>query len=501
MKPLHHTARSLSILVVFALFAALAPVTPIHSQASSGQPELLKDINPGSEYSMPKDFIHLNGKDFFTAFDAEHWLELWVTDGTPDGTHLFLDINPGPFHGVQPIHPKDYTEQAIANGVFYFNADDGQSGFELWRTDGTLAGTWQVKDIRPGAPGSNSGAFTNVNGVIYFVVDDGYNNSQLWKTDGTADGTVLVRDFDYEDSPGTIGVDTQTAVMAPLGNLLIFGVNYGSYYKLWRSDGTDTGKTAFFTGDYGSDPVVGNWNWPRFMLSHGGLVYFDMSVLQDLSTGDKLWVSDGTYGGTKIIGTKTGTTYKYYAPRDLTWIGDTLYFSAEDRADSQTLVNKYSIWKLSPGTLEAEEVVGPLDSTPTQLTRLDTNRMVFWRYNAATQKSSLWITNGTAAGTSALCPDCFGLVDYSSTPFFGKIYFSADPNIPADPYDYSGLKIWATDGTASGTQIFSSLRPHWPYYVSSNHLYFSVIDATTGEEPWVYEVVLNNHLYLPGVRR
>jgi ELWxxDGT repeat protein len=33
--------------------------------------------------------------------------------------------------------------------TLYFAADDGSHGTELWRTDGTRAGTWLVKDINP----------------------------------------------------------------------------------------------------------------------------------------------------------------------------------------------------------------------------------------------------------------------------------------------------------------------------------------------------------------
>ena len=32
---------------------------------------------------------------YFSALDQEHGQELWVTDGTPDGTHLFADLVPG----------------------------------------------------------------------------------------------------------------------------------------------------------------------------------------------------------------------------------------------------------------------------------------------------------------------------------------------------------------------------------------------------------------------
>ncbi|MEB3831575.1 ELWxxDGT repeat protein, partial [Phormidium sp. CCY1219] len=72
--------------------------------------------------------------------------------------------------------------------------DDGTNGFELWKSDGTAAGTVLVKDIRSGSGSSNPSNLTNINGTLYFGADDGTNGFELWKSDGTAAGTVLVKD-------------------------------------------------------------------------------------------------------------------------------------------------------------------------------------------------------------------------------------------------------------------------------------------------------------------
>ena len=66
--------------------------------------------------------------------------------------------------------PREFV--AIGN-VLYFVADNGVTGRELWRSDGTAAGTVLVKDIRPGSGGSGPSNLTNVNGVLYFVADNG----------------------------------------------------------------------------------------------------------------------------------------------------------------------------------------------------------------------------------------------------------------------------------------------------------------------------------------
>ena len=83
---------------------------------------------------------------------------------------------------------------AAGPGVF-FAASDGASGVELWKTDGTDAGTVRVKDINPGPGNSSPLGFTVFNAALYFQANDGASGFELWKTDGTAVGTVLLKDI------------------------------------------------------------------------------------------------------------------------------------------------------------------------------------------------------------------------------------------------------------------------------------------------------------------
>ncbi len=102
------------------------------------------------------------------------------------------------------------------NGVLYFVANDGITGQELWKSNGTEAGTVLVKDIAPGLNSSSPSQLTNVNGTLYFRAADPSAGYELFKSDGTEAGTVLVKDI----LPGN--ADSMPSELTVIGNTLFF---------------------------------------------------------------------------------------------------------------------------------------------------------------------------------------------------------------------------------------------------------------------------------------
>lgn len=135
---------------------------------------LLKDV--GFDYYGPIDpqFAAVPGGPlYFRAWDPEHGFELWRTDGTAAGTVLVRDVEPGPFS-------SDPQGIVATGGAVWFSALDRVHGRELWTSDGTSAGTRLVSDLAPGGLSSAPEAFTPFAGQLYFSTDDGTTGREPW---------------------------------------------------------------------------------------------------------------------------------------------------------------------------------------------------------------------------------------------------------------------------------------------------------------------------------
>jgi ELWxxDGT repeat protein len=66
----------------------------------------------------------------------------------------------------------------VYKSALYFSGNDGSSGWEPWKYDGSSVAL--VKDINPGAGDSNPGQFAVYNGKLYFQASDGSSGAELW---------------------------------------------------------------------------------------------------------------------------------------------------------------------------------------------------------------------------------------------------------------------------------------------------------------------------------
>ena len=204
----------------------------------SASAAMVADINQTTASSNVSSLANLgNGKVVFFANDGYRGEEPFVTDGTAAGTTLLKDIDPGPADSTphQGIQQTNYQTAVVANGRLFFDATDGVDGYELWTTEGTPGGTMLVKDINPGSASSNPTQMVAVGKIVFFVANDGTDGPQLWKSDGTSAGSAMVTIIGTLPSPGIqLGVG--------LNGRLFFTADDGVHGdELWSSDGTAAG--------------------------------------------------------------------------------------------------------------------------------------------------------------------------------------------------------------------------------------------------------------------
>ncbi len=324
------------------------------TDGTSGGTLMVKDIATGTYFdydtysyvpsrSDPADFVNVNGMLFFSAynFDDGSGRELWKSDGTSAGTVLVKDIFPGTYpYYYNGNFWADYpngsypTKMTAVDGTLFFVADDGTNGQELWKSDGTSAGTILVKDIYTGtsyqsgygyAPNSSSPQeLIEVDGKLLFIANDGVHGEELWKSDGTSGGTALLKDIET----GSAGYLSNYPGFTELDGTLFFSANDGVYGKeLWKSDGTEAGTVLVKDIDTGIDTYDGqpNNSFPFHMGTVDGVLYF--SAYTD-TYGRELWKSDGTAEGTVLIDDSVPGTDGLW-PENLTAVNGALVFAGD----------------------------------------------------------------------------------------------------------------------------------------------------------------------------
>lgn len=141
---------------------------------TSGPPVLVKDINPSGS-SSPSQLTNANGKLYFTANDGTHGVELWQSDGTAAGTIQVRDTKPGPLSSNPQI-------MSNLNGTLFFAADDdGTTGRELWQTNGAVSGARLVQDLNPGSASSNPAQMIVSGGQLLFTATKSSIGRELWR--------------------------------------------------------------------------------------------------------------------------------------------------------------------------------------------------------------------------------------------------------------------------------------------------------------------------------
>lgn len=423
---------------------------------------LLADIAPGAAGSSPTNLASIGGgKAMFGAISANGVGQAWITDGTPEGTVLLANL-PGDaplFPGASgtPSIPSDFA--GLPGGGAVFAANSGAGGRELWRTDGTPEGTYVLKDLNPGSAASAPGGFATLpNGRLVFHATDAQHGQELWTTDGTAEGTVRLTEIVPGAGSSTIGTPVK------VGGGAVFSATDATGAKLWFTDGTAEGTyklsdaaasgvtalgggRAIFTG---TDAGHGAEAWVTDGTQAGTHLLSDVVPGADSSsargfvaTGQgealffvgapnqqahEIWHTDGTAAGTQRL---------YYADigaagsdlRAMTSIGDGKALFVTTGSTGSTGAQ---VW-ITDGTPEGTHSLGDFASVGPRFGAINVSSLgggqaLFQADRGDGTGNHVYYTDGTAAGT----------VVYGDGVVAGKLIDLSPPQVVELPFSETG---------------------------------------------------------------
>lgn len=439
---------------------------------------LIKDSNV-TFGAMPADFTRVGDLLFYTArFDDVR--ELWKTDGTRTGTKLVEEICRGTcYSNESPRGPRELTAMG---GKLFFSADDGTHGFELWKSNGTEAGTKMLKNINPSNSWSKPSSLTRIRDRIYFSAARGADsNRELWRTDGTRIGTKLVEEL----RSGPTGSDPD--YLSRYGDKLLFTALGDAGGGVWVSRGT--ARTT--------RPVQSGGPRTRVVL-RSGFTSFQKKAFFVGERGSGIdiepWVTDATNSGTHRYANVNGATQGASIGSKVV-LDDTLYFPAGVGDLWKRNTELYKSDGTEEGTVLVKEIrAGLQGSDPEDL--LVSNGLLFFTANDGTNGRELWRSDGTPEGTFRLTsseppPDeptnasyeletgPHWMIEYQNNLYFGM-------------WDGTSGGLHKTDGTVEGTELIENLSTSGVpssfeivngamYFVAHNELWKSngTADGTT----------------------
>jgi ELWxxDGT repeat protein len=404
---------------------------------------LVRDIYPGTTSSEPQDdFAMLNGYLYFSASTQNEGRELWKTDGTAAGTTIVKDIIPGT--GGSAL--KGRYDIASTGTYLLFNTTTAAAGYELWRSDGTEAGTYLLKDINPGVPSSTPSSYQIYNSLVLFWSETAAEGRELWRTDGTAAGTTLVKDI--RTGPAS-SINTgfpmpSFSILYSFNNRLLFMADDGVHgEEIWTTDGTENGTYLLKDINPGIDRSFVS------LLSSvpmNGKLYF---AAYQQGSGSELWETDGTTNGTKL--------FKEILPG----LDGGIPFLMPNFKFTNT-----AGWPVHQGPIFYFLFGLPADGGV-----------------------ELWKSNGTDAGTVKVkvmktTDSDFGNLSYVYTN--AGLYFSVDDGVHSD-------ELWKSDGTDAGTTFIIDLNPNtgegseisfFPFPVNNKYMF----TATNGDNASMWDL-------------
>ena len=440
------------------------------SLSAFSQASLVKDIQPGIISSSPNGLTVFNGNIYFAATTSGEGMELWKSDGTTAGTILLKDINPG----ANGSAPELLTPMLDGNiDVLHFVADNGALGRELWLSDGTTSGTLLLQDLHSGPQGSNISEIIDITSNFEYIIGDINTTTDF----GVEMGTII-----RGNGGGSLFITNEINVGSLDSNPEhVFKVGSGEFIYLAGQSPTlgielyqKANLSQAFPSMVSDINPTGDSN-PNHFITFNGKVYFSAD---DGTNGVVLFeIVPGVANSLTLIKTiETGEKVIF---------NNKMYFAANDAT------NGVELWE-SDGTGVGTQMVfnlnaGAASSNPSNFIVYN-NRLYFTATNAGLGTELFYVTTGgniiNAAninpGSGSSNPS--NLIEYN-----GKLHFTADDGT-------NGVELWETTGTALTTIMSADINTAGSsnpsgLVVLNNELFFAAFgnSSASGVELWKYK--------------
>jgi ELWxxDGT repeat protein len=330
------------------------------------------------------------------------------------------------------------------NGEYYFPQRGSGTGLELWKTNGTAAGTSLVKDILSGTGSSSPSLFYKLNNKVIFSANYDATKRGLFVTDGTTAGTnsLFLNSFAIESEE----------LAEYQGNLygLFIDAAYSSV-NLVKTNGTTTEVLVNIPGVVGTSAYGRGENFKILSVINNRFIF----MVND-ATACYIYTSDGTAAGTQIASTisvPAGAAFDVGKIR-VTTLGTDLFFtlSVNNRL-------KQYLYKLNGINAQSTLLFTDNDANSSSWQymgiRFIMNNEVYFVATIAGEQR-LYKTDGTIGGTVLVKGFGFN----GSVSFFnGNADRSGDILVQGNTCYFvtneqsTIYTLWKTDGTTNGTFV------------------------------------------------
>jgi trimeric autotransporter adhesin len=396
-----------------------------------------------------KKVVKTNNLIFFINKEGNNY-DLWKSDGTNAGTQKLKTI----------IISTEYLDVRMFAGqskCFFMIFSPTNTNFENiaehWVTDGSISGTQKIRDLNQTfSVGSGQSAIRMAGENYYFSAYDDINGFELWKSNGTSSGTQLVKNVNIK--AGSSFPKSFTA----LGNVVVFGANDIKHgFELWKTQGT-ANTTQLYADLNNIDIGV---NYGSNIL---GIINFNNMIIAQI--GGTLMKMDGINPPVKL-NQLSNLNIGYAIAPEFTKYKNKLYY----RGFSDTYGSE--LW-----TTDGFSVSIVKDLVPGQNSSFPTKFIVSggFLYFVTDYNRQLWKSDGTGSGTILVKEFTTGFIESNLIEVNGKVFFSCFENS-------TGTELWVSDGTSLGTKlvkdIFVGLNGSYPTNLVSYNgkLYFSAFNG------------------------